>query len=164
MMMHRFFPFCLLLAGCGLIGPSEKCNPDFNRVTETASISFELFDARTTVNLLDVRTGIYRPDSVKVFNSARFPVFNGPVRGDGRVSFAPLELEVNQLPYDTDLTRNYYLRLTRTDQDTFALSFRLRKNDCGFAEFERYTLHYNGQEVANGEGLTIPSLTLYKRN
>lgn len=161
--MYKLSFLCLLLTGCGLIGSSEKCNPDFNEVTESASISFELLDARTSQNLLDVRTGIYRPDSVKVYDQARHPVFNGPVRGDGRVGFSPISLEVNKLPYGTDLTRNYYLHLNRVDQDTFALSFRLRKNGCGFAEFERYTLRYNGKEVAAGQGLTIPDLTLYKR-
>lgn len=161
--MARLSLLCLFLASCGLIGSSEKCDPGFNEVAESASISFELLDARTFQNLLYARAGIYSPDSVKVFNSARYPVFKGPVGGDGRVGFNPLSLEVNRLPYDTDLTRNYFLYLNRADQDTFALSFRLRKNGCGFAEFERYSLRYNGKEVATGQGLTIPSLTLYKR-
>jgi len=162
-MMHRLSPLCLLLTGCSLIGASEKCDPSFNN-GYYAGIEFALLDARTSRNLLDVRTGIYRPDSVKIYSAARDVLFEGPVRGDGLVSFSPLERESGRLPYGTDLQRAYYLRLTRTDQDTFALSFRLRKNDCGFAEFERYTLRYNGQEVAAGEGLTIPGLTLYKRN
>ena len=162
-MMHRLSPLCLLLTGCSLIGASEKCDPSFNN-GYYAGIEFALLDARTSRNLLDVRTGVYRPDSVKIYSAARDVLFEGPVRGDGLVSFSPLERESGRLPHGTDLQRAYYLRLTRTDQDTFALSFRLRKNDCGFAEFERYTLRYNGQEVAAGEGLTIPGLTLYKRN
>ena len=161
--MYRLSLLCLFLAGCGLIGPSEKCSPDANNVIYTAGIGFVLLDAGTSQNLLDVRTGIYRPDSVKIYNVARDVLFAGPVRGDGRVSFSPLERESDRLPTGTDLQRDYYLRLTRTDQDTFALAFRLLKNDCGFTEFERYTLRYNGKEVAAGQGLTIPGLTLYKR-
>ncbi|WP_345110072.1 hypothetical protein [Hymenobacter algoricola] len=153
----------LLLTGCSLLGSSEKCNPDFNKVYYSAGINFELLDAHTSKNLLDVRTGIYSPDAVKVYDATRQVVFPGPVRGDGLVSFSPLERESDRLPYGTDLQREYYLYLNPTDQDTFALAFRLRKNECGFAEFERYTLRYNGKEVAVGEGLTIPSLTLYKR-
>lgn len=161
-MMHRLSPLCLLLTSCSLIGASEKCDPSFNNAYYTG-IEFALLDARTSRNLLDVRTGIYRPDSVKIYSATREVLFGGPVRGDGLVSFSPLERESNRLPYGTDIQREYYLRLTRTDQDTFALAFRFRKNDCGFAEFERYTLRYNGKEVASGQGLTIPSLILYKR-
>jgi hypothetical protein len=77
--------------------------------------------------------------------------------------FNPLLFEGNRWPDATNLTRTYFLDLHPADQDTFALSFRLRKNGCGYAEFERYTLRCNGQEVAAGQGLTIPELTLYKR-
>lgn len=160
--MHKLFILCLFLSSCSLLGSSEKCNPDFNSAYYSG-IEFELFDAHTSQNLLDVRTGIYFPDSVKVYDTARQAVFGGPVRGDGLVSFSPLERESDRLPYGTDLQREYYLHLNHTDQDTFALAFRLRKNDCGFAEFERYTLRYNGKEVAAGEGLTIPTVSLFKR-
>lgn len=161
--MYKVSFLCLLLTNCSSLGSSEKCDPGFNSVTESASISFELFDAQTSQNLLDVRTGIYSSDSVKVYNDAHYTVFGGPVRGDGRIMFNPLELEVNRLPYATDLTRNYYLYLNRADQDTFSLAFRLKKNNCGFAEFERYTLRYNGKEMSAGAGLTLPELTLYKQ-
>jgi hypothetical protein len=134
-----------------------------NKVSETASVSFELLDARTSQNLLSVFARSYHPDTVKVYDANRQFLFRGPLRGDGRVIFGLLSREGNQLPYAVDLTRNYYLYLNRADQDTFSLAFRLRKNDCGFAEFERYTLKYNGKEVAAGKGLTLPSLTLYKR-
>ena len=163
-MMYQLSPLCLLLTGCSLIGASDKCMPDFNKVYRTAYLDFVLLDARTSQNLLDGRTGIYRPDSVKVYSAAREVLFAGPVGYDGRVSFLPFHWsERDRFPYGTDLRQDCYLRLSRTDQDTLALSFRLRKNDCGYAEFERYTLRYNGQEVAAGQGLTIPDLTLYKR-
>ena len=160
--MYKFSLLCLALTSCGLLGNSEKCDPGDKKVYNSAIISFELQDVLTSQNLLDLR-GVYDPDTVKIYSANRERVFRGPVRPDGLIDFAPLRQELDQLPYATDLTRNYYLYLNRADQDTFFLAFRLRKNDCGFAEFERYTLKYNGKEVAAGEGLYLPSLILHKK-
>ncbi|WP_426491912.1 hypothetical protein [Hymenobacter sp. 102] len=159
--MRKLSSLCFLLSGCSLVGASEKCEPGDNKVYHSAVISFSLLEQRTSRNLL-AWNGPYYPDSVKVVASTGEVVFPGPLRPDGYVDFHALKYEMDKLPLGIDLVRTYYLRLNRADQDTFALSFRLKNNRCDFAEFERYTLRYNGRIVAEGEGLYLPSLTLYK--
>lgn len=147
----------LLLCGC----VTEKCDPGDKNVYNSAIVDFTLLNA-TGRNLLGLN-GPYFSDTVRIHDEQRRSVFRGPVRLDGQVSFAPLQLELDQLPYGTALTRRYYLYLNRSDSDTITLAFQLRKNDCGFAEFQRYEVKYNGASVSTGEGLYLPSLTFYKK-
>ena len=147
----------LLLCSC----ITEKCDPGDKNVYNSAIIDFTLRDASGR-NLLDFN-GRYASDTVKVYDQRQRPVFRGPVRLDGNVGFAPLQLEIDQLPYATALTRRYYLYLSRADADTIDLAFQLRKNDCGFTEFQRYEVLYNGASVSTGEGLYLPSLTFRKK-
>ena len=147
----------LLLGSC----ITEKCDPGDKNVYNSALVDFTLLDA-TGRNLLGFN-GRYFSDTVKIYDQQQRPVFRGPVRLDGIVGFAPLQLEIDQLLYATALTRRYYLYLNRADADTITLAFQLRKNDCGFAEFQRYEVMYNGASVSTGEGLYLPSLTFHKK-
>ena len=147
----------LLLCSC----ITEKCDPGDKNVYNSAIIDFTLRDASGR-NLLGFN-GPYFSDSVKIYDQQKRPVFRGPVRLDGIVGFAPLRLEIDQLPYGTALTRRYYLYLNHADSDTITLAFQLRKNDCGFAEFQRYEVTYNGASVSAGDGLYLPSHTFHKK-
>lgn len=155
----------LLLQGC----ISEKCAPDSNSLTEGGGLNFRLVDARTGQDLLAQTPGNGSPyslDSVMVYNERGEPQFRGPVDFRGEISFSTYGSteELSLLPYNTALQRRFLLYLNRADQDTIDVAFRLRKNDCGFAEFENITIHYNTQSVYEGSGTTqIPSRVFRKK-
>lgn len=166
-MQRPFFLCCLillLLPGC----ISEKCAPDSNSMTEGGGLTFHLVDARTGQDLLAQLPGNgprYALDSVMVHNERREPQFRGPVDFRGGISFSSYgsTQELNVLPHNTTTRRRFTLYLNRADQDTIDVAFRLRKNDCGYSEFEHITIHYNAQFVYEGSGTQIPSQALRKK-
>ncbi len=154
----------LLLQSC----ISEKCAPDNNSLSEGGTLSFQLVDARTGQDLLSHLPGNNPPyylDSVMVYNEQGVAQFRGPMDYRGEISFSTYgsTSELNALPYHTTLRRRFTLHLNYTDQDTIDVAFRLRKNECGFSEFENITILYNTQYVYEGSGTQIPTRILRKK-
>jgi hypothetical protein len=154
----------LLLQSC----ISEKCAPDSNSLEEGGGLNFHLVDARTGQDLLAQLPGNgprYSLDSVMVYNERGEPQFRGAVDFRGEIAFSTYgsTRELNTLPYHTALQRRFTLYLNRADQDTIDVAFSLRKNECGFSEFEKITIHYNTQFMYEGSGTRIPSRVFRKK-
>ena len=155
----------LLFSACN----NEKCSPDGNSLTEGGGLNFRLVDARTGRDLLAQTPGNGSPyslDSVMVYNERGEPQFRGPVDFRGEISFSTYgsTSDLKALPFNTQVLRRFTLYLNRADQDTIDIAFKLRKNDCGFSEFENIIIRYNTQMVYEGNGITdIPSRVFRKK-
>jgi hypothetical protein len=105
-------------------------------------------------------------DSVMVYNERGEPQFTGPMDFRGEISFSTYgsTSELKVLPFNTPVLRRFILYLNQADQDTIDVAFKLRKNDCGFSEYENITIRYNIQMVYEGNATTnIPSRVFQKK-
>ncbi|WP_147320930.1 hypothetical protein [Hymenobacter lapidiphilus] len=148
---------------------NESCDPSINSLSEGGGLNFHLINARTGQDLLaqtpDNRS-LYSSDSVMVYDENGKPQFKGPVNFLGEVAFSIYGsvADLTALPYNSPVKRRFILYLNRADQDTIDASFRLRRNECGFSEFETVAIYYNTQLAYEGRNTTeIPSRVFRKK-
>ncbi|MEP0369188.1 MAG: hypothetical protein ABJN36_00550 [Cyclobacteriaceae bacterium] len=126
---------------------SCKCTGDSD-IERHFLMGFDLFDKDTNKNLLGL-SGVYRLDSVTIYDDSNSIVYPGPVPLDGSVYFSRYFDMFKEIHVGTDVTEYYYLYLRNgtLDIDTFKLEYRAFIGDCNEKELTYLNFYYNEQLV-----------------
>lgn len=128
----------------------ERCGKD--TTAYMSGVTFKLLSKRTSQNLLDI-SGVYHPDTVKIYDGEGKVVFGGPVGKNGRISFSISEEGRDEAGFQGPVTKDFYLYLNHEDTDTITTIFELLKDDCGNAQYSYVKLYFNGTLSDNPPGL-----------
>jgi hypothetical protein len=138
---------CYTLYSCD-DNPFSSCNQEYYFIGDN-EFTFNILDKRTKEDLLAYGQIGYNYDTVKVYYDNWEVAYNGPVRGDGRITLRFLKQEdvgvIDQL-----ISRRFYMYFNHHDIDTIDFAFETKKNKCKEQIMKSLKVSYNDSIYLEG--------------
>jgi hypothetical protein len=135
----------------------NKCPGDAGATNSFDSgLFFELQNAATGENLLNLFFGPYNQDTVKILREDLTKEPSLSIDASGRAWFRCLEYPKDLDGLNRKITKSFFLYLDRFDTDTIRIEFTLRDGDCPDPDFKEVNVFFNN--ILNTSG-TNPGST-----
>lgn len=143
-----FYLLLFITLGYGLY--ACKCNGGEELMTAYDDfLNFKLLNKQTNQSLLGLY-GIYKADTVKIYNEQGQKVFNGPVELNGQINLFNIIERQDSRAFSDTVRKQYYLYLNQHDTDTISVDFMLQKSSpCKIDEIRFVQVYFNDSLYIN---------------